>query len=65
VVGIVVLGTAQLFEKHVKVETYVDESVQGLDVGAPVKFRESRSASWRRSTSSRRSTTTRTAASGS
>ncbi|MBV8879864.1 MAG: MCE family protein [Planctomycetaceae bacterium] len=39
VVGIVVLGTASLFEKHFKVETYVDESVQGLDVGAPVKYR--------------------------
>jgi len=39
VVGIVLLGTAQLFEKRFKVETYVDESIQGLDVGAPVKFR--------------------------
>jgi len=39
VAGIVLLGTASLFEKHFRVETYVDESVQGLDVGAPVKFR--------------------------
>jgi len=39
VVGIVVLGTAQLFQKEFPVETYVDESIQGLDVGAPVKFR--------------------------
>ncbi|HZE96041.1 MAG TPA: MlaD family protein [Planctomycetota bacterium] len=39
VVAIVVLGTAQLFEKHFAVESYVDESVQGLDVGAPVKYR--------------------------
>lgn len=39
VAGIVVLGTAQLFEKRFKVETYVDESIQGLDVGAPVKYR--------------------------
>lgn len=39
VAGIVFLGTASLFEKHIWVETYMDESIQGLDVGAPVKFR--------------------------
>lgn len=39
VVGIVLLGAGSLFEKVFPVETYMDESIQGLDVGAPVKFR--------------------------
>lgn len=39
VVGIVILGAGSLFQKSVVVETYMDESVQGLDVGAPVKYR--------------------------
>ena len=39
VAGVVVLGAGTLFKKKFTVETYVDESVQGLDVGAPVKFR--------------------------
>src|SRR6516162_2762852 len=38
-VGIVLLGAGSLFEKKYRVETYVDESIQGLDVGAPVKYR--------------------------
>ena len=38
-VGIVVLGAGALFERSVMFETYIDESVQGLDVGAPIKFR--------------------------
>jgi phospholipid/cholesterol/gamma-HCH transport system substrate-binding protein/paraquat-inducible protein B len=37
--GIVVLGAGSLLEKKYRVESYVDESVQGLDVGAPVKYR--------------------------
>jgi ABC-type transporter Mla subunit MlaD len=37
--GVVLLGAGSLFEKSFPVETYVDESIQGLDVGAPVKFR--------------------------
>lgn len=36
---IVVLGAGTLMRKKFLAETYVDESVQGLDVGAPVKFR--------------------------
>lgn len=37
--AIVVLGAGALFTKYIPAETYFNESVQGLDVGAPVKFR--------------------------
>ena len=39
VAAIVVLGAGTLFQKRFTVETYMDESIQGLDVGAPVKYR--------------------------
>jgi phospholipid/cholesterol/gamma-HCH transport system substrate-binding protein/paraquat-inducible protein B len=39
VVGVVLLGVGSIFEKSSLVETYIDESVQGLDVGSAVKFR--------------------------
>lgn len=39
VAGIVILGAGALFEDVVYGETYFNESVQGLDVGAPVKYR--------------------------
>ena len=39
VIGVVVLGAGAIFQKKSIVETYIDESVQGLDVGSPVKFR--------------------------
>src|SRR5512145_1750508 len=39
VVGVVALGVGTVFRKQVLVETYIDESVQGLDIGSPVKFR--------------------------
>jgi len=39
VIGIVVLGAGTLLEKKTWLETYIDESVQGLDIGSPVKFR--------------------------
>jgi phospholipid/cholesterol/gamma-HCH transport system substrate-binding protein len=39
VIGVVVLGVGTVLQKNALVETYIDESVQGLDVGSPVKFR--------------------------
>jgi phospholipid/cholesterol/gamma-HCH transport system substrate-binding protein len=39
VIGVIVLGMGTIFQKQVLVETYIDESVQGLDIGSPVKFR--------------------------
>jgi phospholipid/cholesterol/gamma-HCH transport system substrate-binding protein/paraquat-inducible protein B len=39
VIGIVVLGVGTLLQKKSIIETYIDESVQGLDVGSAVKFR--------------------------
>jgi phospholipid/cholesterol/gamma-HCH transport system substrate-binding protein len=38
-IGIVALGVGTLFQKKVWIETYIDESVQGLDIGSAVKFR--------------------------
>lgn len=37
--AIVVLGAGSLFQKQILVETYFDESVQGLDIGSAVKIR--------------------------
>src|SRR4030095_15115887 len=39
IIGVVVLGVGTIFQKKIIVETYIDESVQGLDVGSPAKFR--------------------------
>ena len=39
VVGVVVLGAGAIFSKPILVETYFEQSVQGLDTGAPIKFR--------------------------
>ena len=38
-VGIAALGAGSLFAKKYRVETYMDETVEGLDVGSPVKYR--------------------------
>jgi len=37
--AIVVLGAGSLFRRKVRIETYFDESVEGLVVGSPVKYR--------------------------
>jgi len=39
VIGVVVLGGGAFFQKTNIIETYIDESVQGLDVGSPMRFR--------------------------
>jgi phospholipid/cholesterol/gamma-HCH transport system substrate-binding protein/paraquat-inducible protein B len=39
IIGVVVPGVGTIFQKKSIVETYIDESVQGLDVGSPLKFR--------------------------
>jgi phospholipid/cholesterol/gamma-HCH transport system substrate-binding protein len=39
VLGVILLGVGTLFRSQVLAETYFDESVQGLDIGSPVKFR--------------------------
>jgi phospholipid/cholesterol/gamma-HCH transport system substrate-binding protein/paraquat-inducible protein B len=39
VAGLVVLGAGKLFENKFLIETYFTESVQGLEVGAPVRVR--------------------------
>jgi phospholipid/cholesterol/gamma-HCH transport system substrate-binding protein/paraquat-inducible protein B len=36
---IVIFGAGKLFQKSVIIETYFEESVQGLEVGSPIKFR--------------------------
>jgi ABC-type transporter Mla subunit MlaD len=37
--GLIAFGAGQMFRPRVYIETYVDGTVQGLDVGSPVKFR--------------------------
>ena len=39
IIAIIVLGAGAMFQKKVMIETYIDGSVQGLDVGSPFKFR--------------------------
>ncbi len=39
VVTILIFGSGQLFKESFMVETYVEKSVTGLDVGADVRFR--------------------------
>lgn len=39
VAGVVVFGVGALMQEGEMMETYIDESVQGLEVGSPVKYR--------------------------
>ena len=39
VAGLLFLGADSMFRPRVYLETYVDGTVQGIDVGSPVKFR--------------------------
>ena len=38
VIGIVVFGAGKFFRHKIMIETYLDQSVQGLNVGAPLKY---------------------------
>lgn len=37
--GMVAFGLGQFFKEKISLETYVDSTVQGIEVGSPVKFR--------------------------
>ena len=37
--GVLIFGAGKIFEKRLRIETYVNESVQGIDIGSKVKFR--------------------------
>ena len=39
IIGVIVLGAGTIFRKKVMIETYFQESVQGLEIGSPLKFR--------------------------
>ena len=39
IVGIIIFGAGKWFERSTMVETYFHESVQGLEIGAPVRIR--------------------------
>ncbi len=39
IIAIIALGVGTIFQKKIMIETYIDGSVQGLDVGSPFKFR--------------------------
>jgi len=39
VIAVIILGAGTFFQKKIFLETYFEESVQGLDTGSPVKFR--------------------------
>lgn len=39
VILLLILGSGRLFQQRLSIETYFDESVQGLDVGSKVKYR--------------------------
>ena len=38
-IGVLILGAGKLFKKRFQLETYMNESVQGIDIGSKVKFR--------------------------
>ena len=39
VAGLVALGAGAFLRQRIYIETYVNASVQGIDIGSPVKFR--------------------------
>lgn len=39
IIGVIIFGAGALFRHEIQVETYFEESVQGLGVGSPITFR--------------------------
>jgi phospholipid/cholesterol/gamma-HCH transport system substrate-binding protein/paraquat-inducible protein B len=39
IAGIVYLGAGEILKDQILLETYIDESVQGLEIGSPIKYR--------------------------
>jgi phospholipid/cholesterol/gamma-HCH transport system substrate-binding protein len=39
IAAVLVLGAGKLFQKNFTIETYLDQSVQGVDIGSKVKYR--------------------------
>ena len=39
VISLAILGAGKIFENSIKMETYLNESINGLEVGSPIKFR--------------------------
>ena len=39
IMAIIIFGSVKIFQKIIYIETYFNESVQGLSVGSPVKYR--------------------------
>ncbi|MDD5199414.1 MAG: MlaD family protein [Terrimicrobiaceae bacterium] len=37
--ALIIFGIGQFFKEKIRIETYVDATVQGIEVGSPVKFR--------------------------
>lgn len=37
--GLVIFGVGQFFKEKITLETYVDATIQGIEIGSPVKFR--------------------------
>ena len=37
--GLIAFGAGQVLRERVYIETYVDATIQGVDVGSPVKYR--------------------------
>lgn len=37
--GLIIFGIGQFFKEKITLETYVDATVQGIEIGSPVKFR--------------------------
>ena len=39
IIVLIIIGTGRFLQKRVTIETYFNESVQGLDIGSKMKYR--------------------------